>query len=842
MLRRLRAALLAALAAALAARGQAAVTTSSSETSDATAGAAGGAVCGVNAPACALAVSSVADPTLAGVYDVTVRARATPAPRRVRAAPRAPRRSVPRGGRATSHVERTQAPLVVTAPARAPGAAAPAQPRRCGARAAAASPPRCVGASRAVQLQGCRQGRPLYTRRQASQADPPRVLAWAGNASASSSVWIAAAAVSASGASGVVLRSNAPRLLGGFQARAAWARPEWLTPEPGHAAWLTAAGAEAPDVAVACAAPAAADTATTLVAATSASGCTLAERGACELVITASTDDPLVTLSGLYPLAGCVGGRPLYTRAATTITPQMHIAFLVRAGGVWAVTSSVTAAPAAVLLPNPSVWSAATPAASRPESVAVSYSSYAHDAWVWSAWPVAGGVLNTSVASLGRLPALPSPSFTLLCSSSDYVRSPPPSAPPAAPGSAGGDDQLSSPGALGGLIAALIFAALLGTLAAALLIRRQRAKDMGDDATSSGSGEGGDPGSPWFAALHTRADQVVLGKELGHGGYATVHAATWRCSPVAAKVLHPSVQQASASLNAALAKEVLLMSRIRHPNVLSVFGFCLRPPMLLLELGTRGSLAALLRSDASPALGWRERCRLAHGVACGLAFLHAPEPPIVHLDVKCENVVLDDGLCPKVSDFGLSALLLQIAPPDATGDEGSESADANGNATPGSAQPYRPLRARGVGTPLFMPPELDSREPLQLPLAVDAFCFGSAVLHALAHHGTTAQVGEFTSPVYRHYHRQLTQPGGPSAAATLSVAGPTSLASGGGWNVMQTLLARESMGWMPEIAPRCPPPLADAIRKCCVVDPAARPRMDALRDEMQALMQQADGW
>ena len=140
----------------------------------------------------------------------------------------------------------------------------------------------------------------MYTRRAQSGADPPRVLAWAGNASASASVWVAAAAVSASGASGVLLQSNAPHLSGGFQARAAWARPDWLTPEAGHAAWLTAAGAEAPDVAVTCAGRI--DTATAVLAATAAGGCTKAESAACELVITASTDDPLVALSGLYPV------------------------------------------------------------------------------------------------------------------------------------------------------------------------------------------------------------------------------------------------------------------------------------------------------------------------------------------------------------------------------------------------------------------------------------------------------------------------------------------------------------------------------------------------------------
>lgn len=87
MLRRAHRALLAALLAALAAAGAANVTTSSSETSDVNAAAPSAVgVCGVLAPACTLAVSSAADPTLAGVYDVTVRTRSTagvaPAPGR----------------------------------------------------------------------------------------------------------------------------------------------------------------------------------------------------------------------------------------------------------------------------------------------------------------------------------------------------------------------------------------------------------------------------------------------------------------------------------------------------------------------------------------------------------------------------------------------------------------------------------------------------------------------------------------------------------------------------------------------------------------------------------------
>ena len=204
----------------------------------------------------------------------------------------------------------------------------------------------------------------------------------------------------------------------------------------------------------------------------------------------------------------------------------------------------------------------------------------------------------------------------------------------------------------------------------------------------------------------------------------------------------------------------------------------------------------------------------------------------------------DAQLLLQVSDFGLSALLLQIAPPPA--EEGAPEASAQ-------SVSYR-LRARGCGTPLYSAPEVDSNDMLQLPLALDVYCFGSAILHPLAHQGTTALVGEFSTPLYRFFNQQRTAVTSalmssalPSAAmvTAASTLAPDSDALSSidvRWGPLQTLFARELLGWQPEIAPRCPPPLADAIRRCCVVDPAARPRMDTLRDEMQALLEQADSW
>ena len=58
-------------------------------------------------------------------------------------------------------------------------------------------------------------------------------------------------------------------------------------------------------------------------------------------------------------------------------------------------------------------------------------------------------------------------------------------------------------------------------------------------------------------------------------------------------------------------------------------------------------------------LGWDTRYKIIEGICYGLHYLHEEwqhSTPIIHMDLKPANILLDDNMVPKIADFGLSRL------------------------------------------------------------------------------------------------------------------------------------------------------------------------------------------
>ncbi|KAL2569651.1 hypothetical protein AAZV13_18G140500 [Glycine max] len=109
--------------------------------------------------------------------------------------------------------------------------------------------------------------------------------------------------------------------------------------------------------------------------------------------------------------------------------------------------------------------------------------------------------------------------------------------------------------------------------------------------------------------------------------------------------------------------EVQILCQVNHRSLVRLLGCCLEleHPLLIYEYISNGTLFNYLHRHSSGSrepLKWHQRLKIAHQTAEGLCYLHsAAEPPIYHRDVKSSNILLDDNLDAKVSDFGLSRLV-----------------------------------------------------------------------------------------------------------------------------------------------------------------------------------------
>ncbi|CAN6221022.1 unnamed protein product [Urochloa humidicola] len=162
-------------------------------------------------------------------------------------------------------------------------------------------------------------------------------------------------------------------------------------------------------------------------------------------------------------------------------------------------------------------------------------------------------------------------------------------------------------------------------------------------------------------------------RELGRGAFGVVYKGVLRNGQVVAvkKLLFlPGMHDKH------FENEVYHLTRLKHENIIRIIGYCyeiqhiliehngnycfaeMPQRLLCLELLPKGSLEKHI-SDASRGLNWHNRYKIILGICHGLHHLHEEwhtGTPIIHLDLKPENIFLNDNMVPKIADFGLSRL------------------------------------------------------------------------------------------------------------------------------------------------------------------------------------------
>ncbi|KAL0909960.1 hypothetical protein M5K25_020879 [Dendrobium thyrsiflorum] len=163
-----------------------------------------------------------------------------------------------------------------------------------------------------------------------------------------------------------------------------------------------------------------------------------------------------------------------------------------------------------------------------------------------------------------------------------------------------------------------------------------------------------------YETLVTATRNFSSKHKLGEGGFGPVYKGQLEDGRlVAVKSLGRwSLQGGNEFIN-----ESMLLSRVQHKNVVTLYGYCTHAEdkLLVYEYVHNESLDKILFSredkEAAMVLDWKKRYDVMIGVARGIQYLHEDaHTPIIHRDIKASNILLDERWCPKIADFGMARL------------------------------------------------------------------------------------------------------------------------------------------------------------------------------------------
>ncbi|XP_062021487.1 cysteine-rich receptor-like protein kinase 7 [Rosa rugosa] len=158
-----------------------------------------------------------------------------------------------------------------------------------------------------------------------------------------------------------------------------------------------------------------------------------------------------------------------------------------------------------------------------------------------------------------------------------------------------------------------------------------------------------------YTTIKAATNNFLSQNKLGEGGFGPVYKGTLR------KGQQIAVKRLSKTSNQGLEEfqnEVTLTATLHHVNLVRVLGYCTKreEKMLIYEYMPNKSLDHYLFDPSNcNLLDWEQRVHIIEGVIQGLLYLQEySNSTIIHRDLKASNILLDDEMNPKISDFGLA--------------------------------------------------------------------------------------------------------------------------------------------------------------------------------------------
>ena len=197
------------------------------------------------------------------------------------------------------------------------------------------------------------------------------------------------------------------------------------------------------------------------------------------------------------------------------------------------------------------------------------------------------------------------------------------------------------------------------------------------------------------------------GEELESGAYGVVFQVTVNGLPCMAKRLHAILvkdiaKENQSNIEKRFRDECLLLSQLRHPNIVRFIGVCYlesNTDLTLVMEKLHTDVASFVRRH--PNIPIPIKTSIALDVSYGLLYLHNHTPPIIHRDLTAPNVLLTIDVRAKIADLGVSKVL---------------------------NNPLLITKTTAPGNMYYMAPETKVENP-QYGTSMDVFSLGHLLLH-----------------------------------------------------------------------------------------------------------------